>query len=260
MNAHQEKVQPVGTRSPLTGPIWAAHLKELALLVQCPPNRAALSQAQGDSWLILNAALLRYLRIHCAARGSICQEDQEDIAAQKALNLLERIRTEKWDLRLRAPSEIAGYLSTIARNALIDQRKAECLRVDISDDESEEWERERIPNRGPQEGQCPVDPENHLAGRLFAKALRRCAEKLDERARRIWFFRVFLDMSSQQIAGHPEIEIKPNTVDVILMRCRKAIRNCMHTRGFESSDMPAGTFAELWRAFELDRSLGSGEG
>ena len=259
--ARQETIHPAGAGGNPRGPAWAVHLLELCVVIRQPANRRALSKAQGEAWLILNAALCRYLRVHTVTRGAIGREDQEDIAAQKSLDLLERIRTGKWDVNHRAPSEIAGFLSTIARNALIDQRKREVRRVKAPREDEEAWDSDAISARAVHmDAKHAADQENRVESKAFASVLRGCAEQLSTRARRIWFFRVFLEMPSKAIATHPEISIRANTVDVILMRCRKAIRECMQAHGFEPGDMPPGTFVELWRAFEFEKMLESGEG
>jgi hypothetical protein len=72
----------------------------------------------------------------------------------------------------------------------------------------------------------------------------------------VWIFRVFLEMSTRQIAAHPEIAMKPGAVDVALARTRDKVRVCMKRRGFDPRDMPPGTFAVLWAEFRLGRRRG----
>ena len=54
------------------------------------------------------------------------------------------------------------------------------------------------------------------------------------------------DLPSKEIAVHPEVQLKPGHVDVILSRCRDQIRNCMGASGLEERELPPGTYAELW--------------
>ena len=77
-------------------------------------------------------------------------------------------------------------------------------------------------------------------------------EQLSRRSQVIWFFRVFYEMPSKDIAVHPEVCMSVNHVDVDLRRSRHAIQDCMRRRGFETHEMPTGTFAELWEAFRLE--------
>ena len=66
---------------------------------------------------------------------------------------------------------------------------------------------------------------------------------------------MFYDMSSKEIASHPEVCLKPNHVDVILLRARQLITKCMRSRGYEPGDALPGTFVELWKAFRVQELL-----
>ncbi|NNE43225.1 MAG: hypothetical protein HKN12_03380, partial [Gemmatimonadetes bacterium] len=98
-------------------------------------------------------------------------------------------------------------------------------------------------------------PEDRLERRRFAESLRDCAGQLTARDRTVWFFRVFYDLSSREIAGHPEVGLKAPHVDVILQRCRQAVRKCMDGKGYQPGDLPPGTFSELWAAFRAPASI-----
>jgi DNA-directed RNA polymerase specialized sigma24 family protein len=105
-------------------------------------------------------------------------------------------------------------------------------------------------------------PEGYAAHRSvsheFVRAFEACAKKLTSRDRTVWFFRVFYEMPSRQIAAHPEVDVSIQNVDVILLRCRRKIRACMHAKGHDSSDLPPGTFEALWKVFRMkvDESQG----
>ena len=91
--------------------------------------------------------------------------------------------------------------------------------------------------------------------REYAAALRECAESVEPKSRRIWFYRVFYEMPSKEIAAHPKVSMKPSHIDVVLHRVRDAVRKCMSGRGYETSAMPPGTFVALWQLFHpLDGS------
>ena len=107
------------------------------------------------------------------------------------------------------------------------------------------------------EGPNPVaaDPAESKA---YAEALKRCAETLENRARTIWLFRVFYEMSSKEISTHPEVRIKPGYVDVILQRVRDSLRECMRRKGHDTHQLPTGVFVELWRAFRMEEAQAVG--
>jgi DNA-directed RNA polymerase specialized sigma24 family protein len=84
----------------------------------------------------------------------------------------------------------------------------------------------------------------------FIASLRDCLRQVQPRARRIWFLRVFYEMSTRAIAQHPTVMLRIGHIDVIMQRTRDSIRACMHSKGFEPGDMPAGTFTALWEFLE----------
>ena len=114
--------------------------------------------------------------------------------------------------------------------------------------------------REDEEGDAAVDttpgaceaPDVRVERREFIAALLLCVKKLQPRAQRIWFLRVFYDMPSKEIAVHPQVSARPNHVDVLLQRSRRSVRECMRRRGFEPHEMPVGTFVELWRALRKE--------
>ena len=69
---------------------------------------------------------------------------------------------------------------------------------------------------------------------------------------------MFLDMSTKEISGHPDVGLSTGHVDVVLQRCRERMRKCMTSKGFEVLNVPPGTFTELWRAFRMDETLAAG--
>jgi RNA polymerase sigma factor (sigma-70 family) len=232
--------------SDLAGPRWAASLHDLIQQMRFHPDCADQQGIRRKTWLVIAFSVARYLRYHAPRVGRFSQEDLEDIASQKSLELIHSLDTRKGSLSALAPDEIPGFLSTVARRGLID-----CLRT------GSRWERPVDEEDSAMEGQSDRlgittdSPDTQVQRKEFALALGQCAEKLDARSRLIWFFRVFYDMPSKEIATHPEIRLKPSHVDVLLQRSRDALRRCMGERGFEPQDMPLGTFAELWKSFRL---------
>lgn len=228
-------------------PRWPALLKELSIVLQSPGSRSSSDQARGEVWLILNSAIFRYLRIHAAELEAANREDLEDLAAQKSLDLLRRIVSAEWVLSNRSRAEIASFLSKVARNSLLDLLREGSRWVHAREGESPEWDIGQAARESTVRMTDP--PDIPLERKEFARALRRCVEELSQRSRRIWFLRIFCEMPSKEIAVHPEIGLNASHVDVLLQRCRRAIRDCMRRKGYESRDMPPGTFVELWKVF-----------
>lgn len=231
---------------------WQARLKELCVTLRDSVDEFARDQVRTEAWLLLNSAIMRYLRYHVTRFGQVGSEDLQDIASQKSLDLMCRAESGSWDISRRLPSEIAGFLSTVARNGLVDVLRKSGRYVEHQQEDRTDLDRDGVQPRQVVHSSDP--PDLHLQRREFAMALRRCADKLDPRSRLVWFFRVFYDMSSKQIGGHPEIRLKASHVDVLLQRARHAIAKCMQGQGFDRYDIPPGTFVALWKAFRLEQS------
>lgn len=231
-------------------PRWPDHLKTLVGEIRRVGDDSVRSDLLGKIWLILNASISEYLRIHGTRLGKIPLEDAEDIAAQKSLEILRRIDLGTWETADATASKITGFLSRVARNGLVDRLRMEGRRVEPADEEHPEWE-VADPARS-----IPVSvidpPDGAVERKEFAAALRHCVEQLDPRSRLIWLFRVFAEMSSREIAGHPEVQLKVGHVDVLLQRSRQAVRNCVIKKGHDPEEMPPGTFIELWKSFRLE--------
>ncbi len=231
---------------------WPDHLRRLALRLQAgeaDPNETDQTQA----WLLLHAGLWRYLRVHASRISGCSPEDLEEIAARKALDLLLRITEGTWLLADRSRGEIAAFLSRTARNALIDRYRVRPPEAGSANEGPDPWDRAQaggqIHASALTARQEPETTDAAVERREFAEALRECAQRLQACSRAVWFFRVFYEMPSKQIARHPEVNLRADHVDVLLQRCRQIIRDCMQEKGFQPHDMPPGTFAELWRAF-----------
>ncbi|MCK4305984.1 MAG: sigma-70 family RNA polymerase sigma factor [Candidatus Eisenbacteria sp.] len=207
----------------------------------------AREDALGDAWLLLNSSIFSYLQQHTTRLGVASREDLEDLAAENALDLLRRITNGKWEITNRHPAEVAGYLSTVARHALMALQRRSRRRALPRDENRDEWDMGQT-GAGQTMGTV-VSPDQRLECREFAAALRQCAEELSPLARRVWFLRVFCQMSSAAIAAHPEVGIRASHVDVRLQRTRRTMRACMKKRGYAPQDMPPGTFAELVKLF-----------
>jgi RNA polymerase sigma factor (sigma-70 family) len=242
-----------GTGSASITPRWPLRLKEISGELRHSSPDTSLDTARGEAWKILYLALSMYIRRHSAAFGRIPREDVEDLAAEKALELLGRVVSGVTDLSGPTPGEIGSFLSKVARNQLLDLLRRQGRRIEpVDDDNLERLDRSRRCEgltMGGTDG-----PDARVERREFAQALRKCAEHLDARSRLIWLFRVFYSMATRDIAIHPKIRIKAGHVDVLLQRARLAIRDCMRRKDFDLREIPPGTFAELWRAFRPERT------
>ncbi len=172
------------------------------------------------------------------------QDLVHDIASEKAIDLLARLDKGAWDPGRWSPAQLAGLLSRIARNGVVDHIRSLRRLSDL----------DPLPclERGSAQARSET-ADNGLERRLFAAALRECAGTLQRRARAVWLLRVFLEMPSAEIARHPGVRMRAPAVDMMLMRCRRIIGQCMRGKGFEPKDIPPGAFAVVWKAFGLDQ-------
>ncbi len=231
-------------------PKWPARLKEISGELEHPRDETSQRTACGEAWKILFPALSLYLRFHASRVGNVSRDDLEDLAAEKSLDLLRRVVSGKTDLSNRSPAEIQSFLSKVARNDLMDLVRKAGRWVELGEEDGA-TRGIRLAHQESMAGKMD-SPDTLVERKEFAAALRQCAERLNPRPRLIWFFRVFYGMSSKDIAVHPKVSLKVSHVDVVLQRSRQAIRECMSRRGYESHDMPPGTFVELWKDFRHD--------
>lgn len=228
---------------------WPARLLELAGACREAADPAARAAALAELWMLLHLGLARYVRVHAARLGRLAPEDVRDIASDKSLELVQKLEAGEWDPTAAGPAQLCAFLSTLARNGLVDHfRTSERRRASGGRPAPAASEEARRPQEA---------PRRELWRILFPAALAECLGRLTPRARTIWILRVLYEMSSKGIAGHPEVRVSPAAVDVSLARSRIALRRCMGRKGFDSRELPRGTFAALW---ETLRAPGSREG
>lgn len=197
--------------------------------------------ARTQLWPLLHAALFAALRAQAGRITRVAIEDIEDLASQKALELLLRAEDGVWNIAGRSESEIAGYVARVARHALVDLARRRGREAPGPED-TEAWDialAERVPG--------PVRPEEILATREFTAALGDCAGLLHARARQAWFKRVFLERPSREIALL--LGLNAAHVDVVVQRAREALSECMKRKGHREGDLQPGLFVELYRRF-----------
>ena len=221
----------------------AAWPDRLIALGTTPLDRSTESE-RGELWLLLNTVLLRRIRFESHRTGAIDAEEIEDLASEKSLELMNKLDDGRWNLATSSRENVIAFIATVARNGLIDwlRRKGRRATQSKADVESS--------------GELPIPahttPDAQVQRTAFAAAMVTCANKLQPQHRRVWMLRVFLSLSTKRIARHPEVNLKPGHIDVILQRCRDNVRECMRDAGYSADDVVPGTFTALWRAFRLD--------
>jgi RNA polymerase sigma factor (sigma-70 family) len=137
------------------------------------------------------------------------------------------------------------YIRSTARRALMrlcDQRRGL-----VSLDEAAEREDPMSGSgRAPRAPSAP--PERSAEAQEFVRGLVECLSRLRERARTVWILRGIHELSTREIASHPKIDVSPGNVDVILMRVRESLRDCLGSKGLEPGHLPPGSFTHFWLA------------
>ena len=233
--------------SPPTTPAlrpWVERIHALAARLATPLDDQARAQARGELWLLLSAALARSIRAQRVGLGPLSREDVEDLASTKAFDLLRGIEEGRIVLKDEAAHQVPAFLARIGRNAIIDLLRRERPRGSRTSDREEGTvdvtELARTLPGGTDVASSRVELEE------LARALDSCLDRLAPRARRIWIFRTLFEMSSREIAVHPDIRLKPEHVDVLVGRVRNAVRACLAKHGFEGDHVEATGIARLW--------------
>jgi len=224
---------------------WADRVVLLAERLAQPLDDAARAEARGELWLLLCSALGRFARSQMRTLGPLTREELEDLIATKALELLHRIEGGRLVLRRDPAHDVPGFMAQVSRNAIIDVLRRERLRRgDLSDPEAEVEGAIGAATRS-----SGAAPSSGVEIDEMARALESCLEKLAPRARLIWIFRTFFEMSSREIASHPDVGIQAAHVDVVVGRARSAVRSCLERKGFDASHVGASGAARLWDRF-----------
>src|SRR6185436_9691567 len=111
------------------------------------------------------------------------------IAAAKALELLARAESGSWDSLDRSAGEVIGYIARVAHNGLVDFVRRAQREVLIENTLGEDGVAAIAAPPSPD-----AAPEARVEAGEFTRALRACVERLQPRARRVWFFRAFHEM------------------------------------------------------------------
>ncbi len=225
---------------------WAERLALLAEQLATPLADSTRASARAELWVLLSSALARFARSQARTLGPLTREDLEDLVATKALDLLHRIEAGTLVLRRDDTREVSGFVAQTSRNAIIDQLRRE--RVRRGNGHAAEGPIDSSELGGGRSNDA-ISPSNRVEFAEVTAALDQCIETLAPRARRIWIFRTFFEMSSRDIAAHPEIRLNPANVDVIVGRARTTLRACLQEAGIDASHLAVAGMARLWDRF-----------
>lgn len=203
----------------------------------------------GEIWTLIILGLEKYMRAFSRRYGAQDRDEIRDIARDKALDLLVRLDRQAWDTKASTPAQLCAFLASVARNGIVDHWRTRNREVQVSE--------------SPRSGDDPIEQAGALlpvfdgvpvyAGEQ-AQAIAECSRRLSPRARWVWFLRVFYELSSVDIARHPEVAGTPAGVDTMLLRCRSQMRDCMTSKGFDPGRIPVGAFTLLWEMLAHERS------
>lgn len=237
-----------------TEPQWPGRLINMCAALRSAAE-AERCELRAKVWNLLRDSLFTALRREAPRHRSVAREDLEDVASAKALDLLARSERGDWDLTNRSHGEVVNYIRSTARHGLIRlaQQNGRTISLDSlsatgggDETEAPEW-------RSP----MPA-PDRFVESREFATGLVECLSRLQPRSQRIWFLRAVHEFSSREIARHPDVGVNSANVDVILMRVRAHLTDCLAVKGIDQRHLPAGTFTLLWdRVWQYNHNVES---
>lgn len=189
-----------------------------------------------ELWLLLNTALTYYIRFHGRSQGHVDPEDARDIASEKAMVFLRGLESDSPASPPPDAERLCAYLSTLARNGLVDVLRKQGRTRDL----------ERKLGDSMETRVTAENAEFNVQRAQFVEAICACMNELTPRARSAWFLRAFLDLPSRKIAAHPDVQMTATGVDMLLSRTRKTLSACLNAKGLNAEDAPTGTFLALW--------------
>ena len=241
---HHHSAPPPTARSPE----WPLEVARLQTRLR-DSGGAAREASRAALWSLLVEALAGVLRGYARRAGATDTDALEDIACEKALEMHARSESGAWDATGRSAGEIVRYVAHAACNGWLDHQVR--TRREVRVEQEAEFDVETVD--GSTEF-APVaaesGPEGSVIARELASALRGCLEMLPGRERRVWFFRAYYEMSSRDIASHPDVDLRLGHVDVVNQRARDALRACTLGKGHDLVELPPEAFVELWEVLE----------
>lgn len=217
---------------------WPDRTRVLCLQWKSASTEADRDRVLAELWVLVNATLARYVRLHCRTLGTVDAEDVRDIASEKAMAFVHNLRSGVRDMADMHAAQISAYVSVLARNGLVDTlRKRKRQAPMLAGSYGAKMERVAPESDG---------AEISVRHEQFLRAICQCVGSFTPRAQTAWFLRTFFDMPSERIAAHPNVRTTVSAVDMMLSRTRHALRDCMNEKGFGADDAPPGTLVALW--------------
>jgi len=230
---------------------WAMRLRELVAGWFGAADERTAASLRGETWILLYGIVAMCVRSRARSLRSLGADDQRDIAAQKALDLMRQLDARSWDPTRAAPEQVRAYVVFTARHALLDYAGSRSRDV-VGFDETE--------GAGRTLGGSSPTQEATIDSRACAAAIVACLSSIPERNRAAWCLRVLLELTSEQIGRHPLVRMTPGAVDVLLFRVRAVMRRCLLGKGVDAKALPTGTYVRLWESLEADRGMFRGTG
>lgn len=214
-------------------------------------GRAPEPSTRAMLWNLLRDSLHSMLRHESKSFPGTRLPDLEDLASAKALDLLLRAERGEWSPEGRTNGEVVNYLRATARHALSRhaETRSRALPLDGATSVPEEWA-DSLEDRAPSAARAS-DP---VEAREFTDALLDCLSTTPPRARFAWYLRAVHEMASRDIAAHPKVAATVANVDVILMRVRAHLKDCLARKDFEPGPLPSGVFTLLWNSLARGQS------
>jgi RNA polymerase sigma factor (sigma-70 family) len=218
-------------------PLWADRVGPLVQAL-VGSRRSERQGRRAELWQLLHAALFGALRAQAGRIAPVTQEDLEDLASGKALELLQQAEESRWETRNHAPTEMVGFVWRVARNALVDLARRRGREAPPPTD-ADGWD-QALADRAAREA-GPV--ELAVAGEFVAD-LAACLEALAPRARAAWYRRAVLERPTSETAA--ALGLKAPHVDVLVARARQSLARCMESKGHASTDVHPQAFVLMW--------------
>jgi len=218
-----------------TAPAWSCQLLDALARLE---SRSATVAERSLAWRLLHASLFAALRGQARRIAPMSQEDLEDVASAKALELLRQAEGGQWRARGRSAHELAGFVRRVARNGLVDLARRRGREGPPPEDETG-WDALQT-----ETGDLTEDPAELAAAEEFVSALVECVGSLSARSRNIWFRSAVLGRPSRETAG--ALGLRVGNVDVIAQRARRSLVDCMDRKGHRTADVAPRAFALLW--------------
>jgi DNA-directed RNA polymerase specialized sigma24 family protein len=152
--------------APDARPAWPERVIELAAEWKRERGRAAGDPVLGELWQLVHAGLSRYLRMHGGSHARLTREDLRDIASEKSLELLRKLHDGTWDPGAASAGELCSFLSTLARNGLVDGLR-------IAEREQHGSFEPRLVVTGVETGQLAAQRSDYV--RALSRSIRACS-------------------------------------------------------------------------------------